>query len=205
MADALLGWYDFTHPGGTFDVCLRPGGTFFCPKFQANSRWAVTPDGKLQIEWGKFGNYELPVTNVEAREFAGSMVGDASQWRRMKMKRGLVQSEVALLGAPAGVGSEWEFEHPNGKFNVEFRGDGYSHFVCKQFPAHSHWKLGGAAADELTISWGAYGEYELRMAPDGQSAEGCLKGQPSNWRKMRLLRPLDAAAQAEVVCNEHHH
>ena len=120
----------------------------------------------------------------------------------MKMSRPLAPTELMLLGAPTGVGSEWEFEHPGGKFQIEFRGDGFSHFVCRQFPAHAHWGLAGVAADELTISWGPYGEYELRLAPTGETAEGCKKGVPSDWRRMRFVRALDAA-QAQV-CNEHH-
>mmetsp|Transcript_57412 Transcript_57412/g.168096 ORF Transcript_57412/g.168096 Transcript_57412/m.168096 type:complete len:205 (-) Transcript_57412:105-719(-) len=198
----LTGWYAFTHPNGAFDVCLRPGGSFLAPRFQANARWAVTADGTLQIAWGKYGNYELSVANAEAREFSGSLIGDAAEWRRMKMTRPLVQTELALLGAPAGTGSEWEFVHAGGTFPVEFRGDGFSHFICRQYPAHAHWSLGGAAADELYINWGGYGEYELRLAPGGDFAEGCAKGDPANWRKMRFIRALDAA-QAEV-CNEHH-
>eukprot|EP00966_Prymnesium_polylepis_P085369 1976411-Prymnesium_polylepis.1 len=76
--EALVGWYEFTHPGGSFTVCLRPGGNFFAPAFQANARWAVTAGGTVQIEWGRYGNYELQVTNAEARELSGSLVGDAA-------------------------------------------------------------------------------------------------------------------------------
>ena len=87
-----------------------------------------------------------------------------------------------------------------GKFPVEFHSDGYSHFVCKQFPAHSHWSLTGESSDELTINWDSYGVYELRLAPSGDLAEGCQKGFPNNWRKMRFLRALDWSQQTQ-----HHH
>ena len=30
----FAGWYTFQHAGGEFEVCLRPGGVFFCPSFQ---------------------------------------------------------------------------------------------------------------------------------------------------------------------------
>ena len=210
----LLGWYEFTHPSGAFEVCLRPGGTFWCPKFQANAKWAVTPEAVLQISWANYGNYELTTTSsdhlsspelhplLENIEFAGSLVGNPSDWRKMRKVRPLATTELAILGFPAGVGSEWEFEHAGGTFPVEFRGDGYSHFVCRQFPAHSHWSLGGAASDQLTINWDQYGVYELRLTSSGDSAEGCEKGLETNWRKMRFLRTLDAS-QAEQ-CNGHH-
>ena len=38
-------WYGFQHPGGEFEVCLRPGGVFYAPQFPANSRWCVMPSG----------------------------------------------------------------------------------------------------------------------------------------------------------------
>ena len=90
--------------------------------------------------------------------------------------------------------SEWELEHPGGKFNVEFRADGFNHFVCNDFPAHSHWTMGGAAMDEVTISWGKYGTYVLKIA--GDEAAGSSKGNPSDWRKMKKKRDLDEECEA---------
>ena len=44
------------------------------------------------------------------------------------------------------------------------------------------------------INWGKYGEYVLKMAPDGESMTGSAKGQPDNWRKAARLRGLDEPA-----------
>jgi hypothetical protein len=63
----------------------------------------------------------------------------------------------------------------------------YNHFNCGQFPAHSHWSLGGAAGDELTIDWASYGTYVLRVDGVARSGEGSLVGSPSDWRKMAFV------------------
>ena len=39
--------------------------------------------------------------------------------------------------------------------------DGFNHFVCPKFPAHSHWSMDG---NKVYINWGSYGEYELEVA-----------------------------------------
>ena len=33
MAD-IVGWYEFAYDGGSFKVCFRPGGKFFCAEYQ---------------------------------------------------------------------------------------------------------------------------------------------------------------------------
>ena len=170
-------WYDFTHPHGTFQICLRPGGVMYAPGFTVSgSRWCVAnPEGtSLALTWGKYGDYQLNVSNAAERELTGSAVNMPEEWRRMKATRPLSPAEAKLLGA-GGAGSQWNFEWSGGSFPVEFRGDVFNHFVCSSYPAHSHWKLGGANGDELTINWAQYGKYEIRVdgaAGTGQGA-GC--------------------------------
>merc|ERR1719502_1976289 len=156
----LIGIYDFQHPGGNFEVHLRPDGKFFAPKFQARASWNCTESGVLSIEWGKFGQYMLELKDPATRYFEGSAVGKPESWRKMKLKR------------------------PGGKFNIEFRADGFNHFVCNDFPAHSHWRLDNAecATPTVYINWGKYGEYELVLAADGETMAGSAKGKPENWR-----------------------
>lgn len=48
----------------------------------------------------------------------------------------------------------WDFAWEKGSFEVEFQCDGFNHFVCKSFPAHSHWQ---SQDDVVRISWGQYG------------------------------------------------
>lgn len=190
----LLGVYNFQHPGGQFDVHLRPGGRFFAPNFQARASWSVSEDGEMFIEWGKFGQYKLSITDPAARAFEGAAVSNAQSWRKMALRRPFTVAEMKLMD------SEWELEHPGGKFNVEFRADGYNHFVCNAFPAHSHWRLDNAdsATPSLYINWGKYGEYDLIIAADGESMTGSAKGQPDNWRKMTRLRTLGNVEEAHV-------
>ena len=43
------------------------------------------------------------------------------------------------------------------------------------------------------INWAKYGEYELKISPDGESMEGSAKDQPDNWRKAFRIRGLGEA------------
>ena len=190
----LVGCYKFYHPGGEFLVHLRPEGKFFAPQYQAKATWVVTEAGLLTIDWGKYGNYELQLTDPATRAFEGSFVGQPSNWRKMVLHRSFTPAELNLLD------SEWELEHPGGKFNVEFRADAYNHFICTSFPAHSHWRLDNdeSPTPSVYINWGKYGEYVLTIAEDGQTMSGSAKGQPDNWRKMKRLKALGKVEEAHV-------
>ena len=52
--EAFEGVYDFTHPCGSFEVHLRPGGKFFAPKFQTKSSWMLSGNA-LGVDFGKYG------------------------------------------------------------------------------------------------------------------------------------------------------
>jgi len=180
------GVYSFSHPHGSFEVHLRSKGRFWAPRFQCKSTWVL--GGKadtLQVDFAQFGKYSFERT---ADGFSGAAVGDADNWRRMAKQRAFTPAELAMMD------SRWEFQHPGGKFEVEFRADAFNHFVCDAYPAHAHWRLDKAASETPTlfINWGKYGEYELELAADGSSAVGSVKGQPANWRKMTYLGALGA-------------
>ena len=40
-----------------------------------------------------------------------------------------------------------------GEFPVEFRGDGFNHFVCKSHSAHAHWDF-HESENKVLIDWG---------------------------------------------------
>jgi hypothetical protein len=43
-------WYEFTHPGGAFEICLRPGGVLYAPGFPApGARWAVAAPDRSRL------------------------------------------------------------------------------------------------------------------------------------------------------------
>jgi len=63
----------------------------------------------------------------------------------MALKRPFTVAEMKLLD------SEWDFQHAGGNFPVEFRADGYNHFVCAQFSAHSHWSLTGTTGTPVFV------------------------------------------------------
>jgi len=190
----LLGVYDFEHPSGKFDVHLRTGGRFFAPNFQARATWTITEAGELFIDWAKYGTYQLQLKDPTTRYFEGSAVGKPESWRKMTLQRKYTTAEEQLFD------SQWELEHPGGKFPIEFRADGFNHFVCNDFPSHSHWRLDNAesATPTVYINWGKFGEYELVIAADGQSMVGSAKGKPENWRKATRLKSLGDVAEAHV-------
>ena len=43
----------------------------------------------------------------------------------------------------------------------------------------------------MYIDFGKYGEYELKMAPDGERMAGSAKDQPAEWRNAERLRGLN--------------
>ena len=200
-------WYAFTHSGGEFEVCLRPGGVFYAPQYAASSRWCVLPNrSSIAISWGRFGDYKLDVTDAVLRELSGARWADnaactgPNDWRRMKALRPLSPVELKLLSVTGG-GTEWSFEYASGRFAVQFRGDGYNHFSCHSYPAHSHWSLSG---DELTINWGQYGVYVMKFTSE-TTAEGSLKGKSADWRRMKYVRDLDAVEASDTCGHDHDH
>lgn len=142
-AKKLEGVYNFEHPGGSFPVHLRSDGRYFAPQFQARATWTVSETGLLEIDWGKFGKYELNLTDGATRAFSGSKKGEPANWRKMVRTREFSVVETMLMD------SEWELEHPKsadmaakgekGTFNVEFRADGFNH--CARARAHTHTRL----------------------------------------------------------------
>ncbi|KAL3893630.1 MAG: hypothetical protein SGPRY_014097, partial [Prymnesium sp.] len=200
----LEGIYDFQHAGGSFDVHLRSNGRFFAPKFQAKASWELREEGtqkKLFIDWAKFGKYELLV-DLTTKSGTGSAVGKPESWRKMAFKRAFSAAELALFD------SEWSFIHPSaclspsrssgGNFKVEFRADAFNHFVCADFPAHSHWRIeDDSPTPTVFINFGKYGEYVVKLSEDGSSFEGSAKGDPSNWRKGTRLGACNTAAVHE--------
>merc|ERR1719263_2191246 len=140
----------------------------------------------MTINWGKYGIYALKLTDPTTRAFSGHLQTNTESWRKMALKRPFTVAEEMLMD------SEWEPSHPGGSFNIEFRADGYNHFICKDFPAHSHWAMvdDASATPTVHINWGKYGEYELKIEADGKSMSGSAKGQPDNWRKAKWLQAL---------------
>ena len=58
LADAVVGWYNFSWAEGSFHICLRPGGRFYCPEFPAkHATWEVEK-GMVKINWERFGALE---------------------------------------------------------------------------------------------------------------------------------------------------
>jgi len=186
----LVGWYDFEWSGGKFDVCFRPAGHFFVPKFQAPARWKLDGD-EVKIDWGKFGKYIMK-WDVGKKTMDGMLdkegADPAKDWRKANLREPLSEVEKVLYGA--GAGTEWELEWKEGSFPIQFKCDGYNHFKCVQFPAHAHWSLVG---DVLTINWGEFGNYALKVDAENKTMSGAAVGAADppadhEWRKAKWLR-----------------
>ena len=97
----LEGVYKFEHPGGEFEVHLRPELRFFAPKFQAKATWHITETGELTIDWGKFGQYALQLKDPPTRTFEGSAVGKPENWRKGRIARAEPSHARTKLTSPS--------------------------------------------------------------------------------------------------------
>ncbi len=95
MWKSLIGVYTWEHPGGSFEVVLRPNTVFYCPSYPANAKWFDIGD-KVEIDWRNYGAYILNKCEAE-NEFEGSVVGNPSKWRKMKFLRPFNELETTLL------------------------------------------------------------------------------------------------------------
>ena len=192
----------WTYAGGSFGVDLRPSGVFYCPKFPAQATFNF--DGSaLQVDWANYGKYSFSA--VDGARWDGCKLGEPQNWRKMAFMGPFTPEEQVLQGL--GGGSRWDFQWEKGSFEVELRCDGYNHFVCNQYPSHSHW-TSEVLADgrcKVDINWGQYGEYEMIVDAATQSMTGNKKGQPANWRRAVFKAPLGADALASVPAHDHSH
>jgi len=202
-AASPVGWYSLQWKGGSFEVCFRPVGRFFCPKFQAPASWVLEEGNVIKVDWAKFGKYEF-TWDPESKHMEGFCVPenkeDDKNWRKADFARPLSDAEMALIGD--GAGSEWDFEWSGGKFPVQFKSDGYNHFKCEDFPAHAHWAW-DQAKELLTIHWGEFGVYEMKIDGKEKTMVGHAQGAEDDWRKAAHLRNLLDNKVVEAC--EHHH
>lgn len=218
----IVGWYDFQWTGGTFNVCFRPAGCFFAPFFQQPSKWELTEDGIIKIDWGKYGKYEMKMVDKKTKTMEGSLSPPGANadrnWRKAVYVGPLSGQELALIGD--GGGSEWNwswtFEGKSGEFPVKFKCDGYNHFQCDDHPAHAHWSLGKYMKgckpenmEKLQINWDSYGTYVMTIDPEKKTMEGCfgkLDGTDVNEKDARKASHVKNLLNNAVVeyC-EHHH
>ena len=163
------GIYDFTHPGGTFDVQLRPEGNFFAPQFQARATWDLTEDNHLIIDWKRFGKYQLSLVESELM-MNGLNCGNCGN----ALKKALMEVEgIAEVTAEtkSDTGS-----HPN---KVVVKGTASKEAV------------------RVAIAKLDAGRGKFTLADCTPEFEGSAVGDPANWRKMKR-RELFSAAEAKL-------
>ena len=145
----------------------------------------------------KYGDYEF-----DSQSLQGNLMGKPENWRKLSFDRELSSEEMLLMGN--GGGSAWTFEWEKGSFEVEFRVDGYNHFVCTSYPAHSHWSL-DETGKQLSLNWDKYGQYELVIDVASRTMQGCAKGNPASWSRATFLRGLGLEALTQSSGHDHSH
>lgn len=195
--ESLSGHYNWIYNNGQFPVILRPNGVFSCSKFPVPATWTIDGDN-ISVDWNKYGIYNMKSSSSSMLE--GHLSTNPSDWRKMEKIKSLSDSELTLLGN--GGGSAWEFIWEKGSFEVEFICDSINHFVCKQFPAHSHWALNENTVD---IDWGKYGKFEMTLDNATKTMTGFVKNNPSSWRKAKFIRPLGVESLASAPSHDHSH
>jgi hypothetical protein len=109
---AAQGIYKWEYAGGSFPVDLRPQSVFSCPSFPVGgSTWSATPDGKIAVDFKKYGQYEF--STVGEGLWEGSVVGAPTNWRKLQYLRAHSAAEVAVLGEH-GCGTAWSFQYEKG-------------------------------------------------------------------------------------------
>ena len=93
----------------------------------------------------------------------------------------------------------WNWVYEGGSFEVNFAPG--SEFVCRQYPAHSHWNIQG---NKVSVNWGKYGKYEMTVSADGKSMEGNYVGYPDDWRKAQFIRVHTADEKAQFAHDAAH-
>jgi len=143
------GYYAFEWSGGTFEVQLRPGGEFWCPRFAAPATWQFS-GGTLAIDWGKYGEYVL---RLSGDALAGGARGNESDWRKMRFLRAFTPQE-ALVSA-----SVWRLRSGDEEpLLVQFRADG--RFVCPSRAGTFSYRLEG---DSVLIEWDSLSNDRLQL------------------------------------------
>ena len=56
----LEGVYNWSYAGDSFQIELRPFGSFYCKSYPATATWTLV-DKTLRVDWKKYGKYELDV------------------------------------------------------------------------------------------------------------------------------------------------
>lgn len=150
-----VGFYNWSYKSGQFLVSFRPSGIFHCAKYPGKATWSVDANGLLTVIWQNYGVYEFPLSAPGATTIEGGVQGNPSNWRRLEYIRDFTPTERLVLGEH-GYGSVFNFIYEKGAFEVEFRADGFNHFNCPQYPAHSHWDIDDHGL--VSVNWGKYGK-----------------------------------------------
>jgi hypothetical protein len=82
--------WNFEYEGGSFEIqfLFDSYNHFVCPSYPAHSHWSMSEGRVIDIDWGKFGKYQLQVDSATA-SMTGSKLGQPSNWRKASLIRSI--------------------------------------------------------------------------------------------------------------------
>lgn len=88
--------WNFQWEKGSFEVEFHADGFnhFICHKYPAHAHWSMTSDGKITINWGSYGEYEL-ILDAEKMAMTGHKKGQPMNWRKAQLVRFFSPQEFA--------------------------------------------------------------------------------------------------------------
>ncbi|CAD7948248.1 unnamed protein product [Amoebophrya sp. A120] len=176
---SLLGWYDFAWSGGSFEVCFRPGGHFFAPKFQAASKWELVVQNQ---EAGGHDHHDHTSSHANGHDHGGHKDHDGDH-----DMGGCGHDHEGGCGHDHDGGSASAGHHDHGHGGHDHGGDDH-----KCSGGHSHEEKKKYL---VKIDWGKkFGQYELEFDPAHKTmAGGCVSNptqtKEQDWRKAQFKRP----------------
>ena len=92
--------WNFEYAGGAFEVqfMFDSYNHFNCPKFPAHSHWIIVEGKHIEINWGKFGKYDL-VVDATSGTMVGCKKGEPDNWRKATFIRPLSPSDLENPGS----------------------------------------------------------------------------------------------------------
>jgi len=87
--------WNFEYEHGSFEVqfLFDSYNHFICPTYPAHSHWKMIDGRAIEIDWGKYGTYDLEIITDEAK-LIGSKKGQPFNWRRAQLIRALTAEDL---------------------------------------------------------------------------------------------------------------
>jgi hypothetical protein len=103
------GLWSWKYEHGEFEVNFVEGGTFVCKSYPDHSHWYNKGEGKVFVDWGQFGKYDMQLSS--STEMKGSYSGYPDEWRTAKFIRAHTDAEKADFASSSCGGHHHDHAH----------------------------------------------------------------------------------------------